>query len=191
MVRAMQVTQALARLLPKLARLPGLPSLAGERNLVRDAWHVLHGMPGGKALFSRLLGRMAPYSGSIAATVVSLRPGRAEVHMADRPRLRNHLESLHAVALVNLAELAGNLALAYSLPDDARFIVSGIEIEYLKKARGEIVAIGECRVPRSNARATYDVTVSLRDAGGAEVATALLRSLVGPKVRRGDAPNVN
>lgn len=191
MVRAMQVTQALARLLPKLARLPGLPGLDGERNLVRDAWHVLHAMPGGKALFSRLLGRMAPYSGSIGATVVSLRPGRAEVHMADRPRLRNHLESLHAVALVNLAELAGNLALAYSLPDDARFIVSGIEIEYLKKARGEIAAIGECRVPRSNARATYDVAVSLRDAGGAEVATAVLRSLVGPKVRRGDAPNVN
>lgn len=184
----MQVTQALARLFPKLTR---LPSLDGERNLVRDAWHVLHAMPGGKVLFSRLLGRMAPYSGSINAAVVSLVPGRAEVHMQDRPKLRNHLHSLHAVALVNLAEMAGNLALAYSLPDDARFIVSGIEIEYLKKARGEIVAIGECRVPRSNARATYDVSVSLRDGNGAVVATAVLRSLVGPKVRRGDAPNVN
>jgi uncharacterized protein (TIGR00369 family) len=188
MVRAMQVTQALARLLPKLTKLPGL---AGDRNLVRDGWHMLRAMPGGKVLFSRLLGHLAPYSGSIGASVVSLAPGRAEVHMADRPRLRNHLHSLHAVALVNLAEMAGNVALAYSLPDDARFIVTGIEIEYLKKARGEIVAIGECPVPRTNARATYNVTVSLRDSRGAEVATAVLRSLVGPKVHPADAVNVN
>lgn len=181
----MQVTEALARLLPKF------PGLDGERNLVRDAWHVLRAMPGGKTLFSRLLGHLAPYSGSIGASVVSLAPGRAEVHMVDRPRLRNHLHSLHAVALANLAEMAGNIALAYSLPDDARFIVSGIEIEYLKKARGQIVAIGECPVPRDSARATYDVTVSLRDSSGAEVATAVLRSLVGPKVHPSDAVNVN
>lgn len=159
---------------------------------MRDAWHVLQLMPGGKALFSRLLGRMAPYSGSITASVVGLAPGRAEVHMQDRPRLRNHLQSLHAVALVNLAEIAGNVALAYSLPDDARFIVSGLEIEYLKKARGTIVAIGECPIPRTSARATYDVTVSLRDQSGDEVATAVLHSLVGPKARRArDTGDVN
>jgi acyl-coenzyme A thioesterase PaaI-like protein len=176
MVRAMQVTDALARLLPKLT-----PNLDGKRNLVRDAWHLLQLMPGGKILFSRLLGRIAPYSGTIGAVVVGLAPGRAEVRMADRPRVRNHLHCIHAVALVNLAELTGNVALAYSLPDDARFIVSGLEIEYAKKARGTIVAIGECPVPRSNARATYDVRVSLRDVTGAEVATAVLHSLVGPK----------
>jgi uncharacterized protein (TIGR00369 family) len=189
MVRAtMQVTDALARLLPRLTRLP----LESDRNLVRDAWHVLQLMPGGKALFSKLLGRMAPYSGSISASVMSLAPGRAEVHMPDRPRLRNHLQSLHAVALVNLAELAGNVALAYSLPDDARFIVSGLEIEYVKKARGTIVAIGECPIPRTSARATYDVKVSLRDERGDEVATAILHSLVGPKAGRGrDASDVN
>jgi len=41
---------------------------------------------------------------------------------------------------------AGNVALAYSLPDDGRFIVSGLEIEYVKKARGTITAIGESPV---------------------------------------------
>ena len=69
--------------------------------------------------------------------------------MADRRAVRNHLDCVHAIALANLAELAGNVALAYSLPDDARFIVSGMEIEYLKKARGMITAIGESPVPRS------------------------------------------
>jgi uncharacterized protein (TIGR00369 family) len=176
MVRAMQLTAALARLLPKFT-----PTLDGRRNVVRDAWHLLQLLPGGNVLFSRLLGRLAPYSGTLGAVITRLAPGRAEVRLQDRPKLRNHLHSIHAVALVNLAELAGNVALAYSLPDDARFIVSGLEIEYVKKARGTIVAVGECPIPRSNARGVYDVRVRLKDADGDDVATAVLRSLVGPK----------
>ena len=107
-------------------------------------------MPGGKAVFSRLVGRMAPYTGSIHAHGHACSgPGYAEVEMADRRAVRNHLDCVHAIALANLAELAGNVALAYSLPDDARFIVSGMEIEYVKKARGTITAVGEAPVPRT------------------------------------------
>jgi acyl-coenzyme A thioesterase PaaI-like protein len=164
----------LRKLLPK-------PKLDGGRNLVRQAWNVLQALPAGKLLFSRLIGRMAPYTGTIHAQVTVLRPGYAEVEMADRRGLRNHLDCVHAIALANLAELAGNVALAYGLPDDARFIVSGMEIEYMKKARGTITAIGEPPVPRTNARAAFDVPVRLVDGGGDEVARAVLHSLVGPK----------
>lgn len=163
-------------------RLPiRLPRLDGSRNVLRDLWNLLSGMPGGKRLFSRLVGRMAPYTGTIHATVTVLRAGYAEVRMHDRKSVRNHLDCVHAIALANLAELAGNVALMYSLPDDARFIVSGMDIEYTKKARGTITAVGEPPVPRSAARAQYDVPVTLRDAGGEQVARAVLHSLVGPK----------
>jgi acyl-coenzyme A thioesterase PaaI-like protein len=151
------------------------------RNLIRDAWNVLSRFPGGRRIFSRLAGRMAPYTGTIHATVVELRPGYAEVQMADRRGVRNHLESVHAVALVNLAELAGNIALFYSLPDGMRFIVSGLSIDYVKKARGTITATSECPIPAPGLRAEYKVPVILRDASGAEVARATLRSLVGPE----------
>jgi acyl-coenzyme A thioesterase PaaI-like protein len=163
----------LAKFLPK--------SRAGHRNFLRQAWDLLSGMPAGRMLFSRLVGRMAPYTGSIHATVTVLRAGYAEVEMHDRRGVRNHLDSIHAIALANLGELAGNLALAYSLPDDARFIVSGMEIEYMKKARGRITAIGESPIPRTATRAQYDVPVTLRDTSGDEVARAVLHSLVGPK----------
>lgn len=167
--------------LADLKRLLPMPRLDGSRNLIRQAWDLMSGMPAGKAVFSRLVGRMAPYTGSIHAHVTVLRSGYAEVEMTDRKAVRNHLDCVHAIALANLAELTGNVALAYSLPDDARFIVSGIEIEYVKKARGTIKAIGESPVPRSSTRAAYDVPVTLRDAGGDEVARAVLHSLVGPK----------
>jgi hypothetical protein len=88
---------------------------------------------------------------------------------------------VHAVALVNLAELTGNVALAYSLPDDARFIVAGISIEYTKKARGTIRGVCDCPVPATSERKEYDVVVRMLDETGDEVARSTLKSLVGPK----------
>jgi acyl-coenzyme A thioesterase PaaI-like protein len=175
----MQLAQVLGRFLP----LPRL-SLDGARNALRDAWDLLAGLPGGRVLFSRIVGRVAPYTGSIGATVAELRPGFAQVVMPDRRGVRNHLHSVHAAALANLAECAANLALAYSLPDDARFIVTGLEIEYTKKARGPITALAECAVPGSAARAEYPISITLRDDTGEEVARVVVRSLVGPKPGR-------
>ena len=159
-----------------------LPSVeSGKSNFIREAWDRLGKVPGGKTIFSKMVGRAAPYTGTIGAKVVSLSPGRSEVVLEDRPSVRNHLRCVHAVALVNLAELTGNVALAYSMPDDARFIVAGLSIEYLKKARGTITGVCECPIVETNERQEYQVPVSLRNAAGEEVATATLRTLVGPK----------
>src|SRR5262245_37889621 len=124
-----------------------VPRLDALGKFIRESWERLEGIPGGKALFSRLVGLAAPYTSTIGAYVAELGKGHAKVVMKDRRAVRNHLASVHAVALVNLAELTGNVALAYSLPDDARFIVAGLQIEYLKKARGVITATAQCPVP--------------------------------------------
>jgi acyl-coenzyme A thioesterase PaaI-like protein len=160
-----------------------LPSSFAEArgNPIRDLWNRLSRLPGGARLFSRAVGMAAPYTASIGARVKVLRVGHAEVTLRDRRRVRNHLRCVHAVALVNLAELTGNVALAYSLPDHARFIVAGLEIEYLKKARGLLTATSDCPVPESSERREYRVPVEIRDRSGDVVARATLRSLVGPK----------
>ena len=159
-----------------------LPSIeSGDRNFVRDAWDRLSKIPGGKAIFSKMVGRVAPYTGTIGAKVVSLSHLRSEVVLEDRPAVRNHLRCVHAVALVNLAELTGNVALAYSMPNDARFIVAGLEIEYIKKARGAITGVCSCPPVESSERKEYLVPVSLRNSAGEEVAHCTLRTLVGPK----------
>jgi uncharacterized protein (TIGR00369 family) len=166
--------EALRKALPRL-------DLEGKRNVIRDVWDALSPLPGGRVVFSSLVSRMAAYTGTISPRVISLRPGYAQVEMEDRPRLRNHVGSLHAIALANVAELAGNLALAYSLPDDARFIVSGVSIDYVKKARGTITAIGTCVAPENAERAEVVIEATLLDASGDTVAVAHLRSIVGPK----------
>lgn len=154
---------------------------SGNRNVIRLAWDNLHRLPGGKAIFSKMIGRAAPYTGTIDARVVELTKGRSRVVLEDRPSVRNHLRCVHAIALVNLAELAGNVAVAYALADDARFIVAGLSIEYVKKARGTIEAITEIEVPSTNERQEISVPVSMRNSAGEEVARATLRTLIGPK----------
>lgn len=150
-------------------------------NFVRDAWDRLSGLPGGRRLFSLLVGQAAPYTGTMGARVVELQRGYARVELPDRRAVRNHLRSIHAVALANLAELTGNVAMAYSMPDEARFIVAGLSIDYLKKARGTITGESHCPLPPGKEKVTYEVEVTLRDLRGEPVARALLRTLVGPK----------
>ena len=111
------------------------------------SWQRLRGVPGGRWLFSRLVGRQAPYSGSIGAIVRELAPGHAVLTLADRRSVRNHLDSVHAVALTNLGELASGLALLVDLPAGSQGIVTGIEVEFAKKARGLLTATGEASAP--------------------------------------------
>jgi acyl-coenzyme A thioesterase PaaI-like protein len=154
------------------------PASLGRALLGR--WRQLRRLPAGARLFSALLGRMVPYTGTISPRVEVLEPGRARVEMRDRRRVRNHLRSVHAVALMNLAEVTSGLALITRLPDDARSILKGLSIEYLKKARGTLV--GESNVPpiESSERREYEVEAVIRDAGGEEVARARALWLVGP-----------
>jgi acyl-coenzyme A thioesterase PaaI-like protein len=152
-----------------------------ERNRVREGWDRLRPLPGGRRLFSRFLGLLAPYSGTIRPRVEELREGYARVGMRDRRGVRNHLSSLHAIALMNLAEVASGLALMYSLPADARAILVGLRIEYLKKARGTITAEAAVAIPETSERREYEFESVLRDASGETVARAHARWLVGPR----------
>lgn len=147
---------------------------------IRTLWTTLSPKPGGKALFSWALGRMVPYTGSIRPRVLELRAGYARVEMRQRRAVRNHLESIHAIALANLAEVASGLAVIYGFPPATRGILVGFTIEYVKKARGTLVAECDCGVMDVSETTECEVEVVVRDTAGDVVVRARPRWRIGP-----------
>lgn len=133
---------------------------------------LLKRLPGGRWLFSRLVGWYVPYAGTLKADVLEMAEGSAVVTMPDRRAVRNHLHSIHALALANLGELTANLALLTLCPPRGRFIVTRLEVDYLKKARGELTCT--CDVPSDLPWETIESTA----------ATAYLRNAEGDTVTR-------
>jgi uncharacterized protein (TIGR00369 family) len=148
---------------------------------LRAQWSRLAGLPGGKWLFSRALGRYVPYTGRLGAVVRTLEPGHCVVEMQERRRLRNHLDSIHAMALANLAEMVTGLALLNSLPAGVRGILTGFSIDYLKKGRGTLVAECRCAIPTDTANTDHVLTGEIRDCDGALLAVARARWRSGPE----------
>ncbi|MDH3831707.1 MAG: DUF4442 domain-containing protein [Gammaproteobacteria bacterium] len=148
---------------------------------LRKHWQQLQRLPAGKWLFSWLLGRFVPYTGTLGACIEVLEPGHSVVRLSDRRKVRNHLRSVHAMALANLGEMASGLALMNSLPDNARGILAGFNIEYLKKARGELLAECRCEVPASNSESEVSVLCEIRNTDGDIVTVARAQWLIGPE----------
>ena len=149
-------------------------------SMIRRMWERWRAIPGGRAVFNRLLRIMIPYTGTVHPRVVELRAGYARVQMDDRRAVRNHLRSIHAIALMNVAELTTGLAFSYALPSDARFILKSLSIEFTKKARGELTAECSCEVPDSSVRQEHRVESVVRDSAGDVVARAHAVWLLGP-----------
>lgn len=138
------------------------------------AWGAL-----GKWVFSRLIGLFIPYTGTVSPHVINLGPGYAQVLIKDVRRHRNHLKSIHALALANVGELTTGLAIHFALEPNQRAILTDLKIKFVKKARGPITATAHLNLTNGVTNGPQAVLAELKNSQEVIVATVLATWLVG------------
>lgn len=157
---------------------------SARRAEVAEVFARLSSLPAGTRLFTAAVCLKAPYFGSIKPRVVALRPGYCEVQVKDRRSVRNHLGTVHAIAMCNMAELAGGLMTDVSIPSGHRWIPKGMTVEYLAKARGELRAVAsmdEGERPSLEQPSDLPVEVAVLDSSETTVMRAVITMRVAPK----------
>lgn len=139
--------------------------------------------PCGHWLFSRAICFKAPYFGTIAPRITHLAPGVCEARIADRRRVHNHIGTVHAIALCNLAELVGGVMVDASLPPSMRWIPKGMTVQYQRKATGTMHATATPATELREAAEGYDlpVDVLVRNDAGEQVFQARIEMWVSPR----------
>jgi acyl-coenzyme A thioesterase PaaI-like protein len=139
--------------------------------------------PFGHWFFSRAVCFKAPYFGSISPKLILLENGRCEAVIKDRRAVHNHIGTVHAIALCNLAELCAGVMIDASLPKGMRWIPKGMTVSYLKKASGLMHAIATPMITIEARDSSYDlpINVDIVNTSGEKVFHAEIRMWMSPK----------
>lgn len=151
-------------------------------------WQRLARWPGGAWLFSRAVCFKAPYFGTISPRFTVLEDGRCEAVIKDRRRVHNHIGTVHAIALCNLAELTAGVMTDASLPRGMRWIPKGMSVQYLKKATGTLRGVATPDIPLVASESGYELPVSVGvfDSTGEMVFSARIGMWLSPSPARKD-----
>lgn len=99
--------------------------------------------PFGKKLFGLGICLNAPYFLSIRPKIIEIESNYVEIKIKKRKAVTNHINTVHAIAMCNMAEFAGGLMTEVSVKDKSRWIPSGMTVKYLKKAKSDLTAISD------------------------------------------------
>ena len=158
----------------------------GPLNSLANYFARVGGTSVGRWAFSQAVIARAPYFGSIAPRIEQLEPGYARVSMKKRRGVQNHIGTVHAIAMCNMAELAMGTCVEASLHPSLRWIPAGMEVDYLKRATTDLVA--ECRLEDWQRWEVGDVVVpvSITDTHGTVVCAARIRLRISKKPQQGE-----
>lgn len=92
----------------------------------------------GPEQFSKLICQMAPYFSTINPEFIELKPNYSEARVIKCREIQNHIGTVHAIAMCNLAELVAGTLTDATIPEGARWIPKGMTVQYIAKAKTDI-----------------------------------------------------
>ena len=148
-----------------------------------DLWNKVSVLPAGKWTFTRMLCLKAPYFSSISPLFEELKPNACKISIKKKRSVLNHIGTVHAIAMCNMAELAGGTRTEVTVPTTHRWIPKGMTVEYLKKAETDLTAIAtpvDANFQWSEG-SDYLVNVDVKDAANETVFRAVITMWVSAK----------
>ncbi len=144
-------------------------------------WNKFNTTAFGRGLVSYILCLKAPYFRTIKPTLTRVEAGHVEATFKKRWGVTNHINTVHAIAMCNAAELVGGLCLDVSLDANHRWIPAGMTVQYLKMAKTNLRAV--CKVDSYDWQGKQEVImpVSVYDTNNVEVFHADITMHVSPK----------
>src|SRR5688500_859746 len=111
---------------------------------VMDLYEKSHRIPFvGDRVFSFAFAQAAPYFWSIRPRFTVIEANHAELVIPKRRGVKNHLGTVHAIALCNGLEAAMGALAEATIPADKRWIPKGMTVAYTAKATSDITCIAE------------------------------------------------
>lgn len=137
---------------------------------------------------SKVMGRVIPFAGTAGTRVEKLTPQECIIIMRNRKKVQNHIGSVHAAAMGLLAESATGFMTGMSVPDDRIIVIRNMELEYLRRASGDMKAVArftdeQLAFVRETEKGDIEVPVTITDESGAETVRARMVWAWTPKKR--------
>lgn len=128
---------------------------------------------------SFIMGRVIPFAGTSGTRVEKLTANECVIVMRNKKKVQNHIGSVHAAAMALLAESATGFMTGLSVPDDRIIVIRSMELEYLKRATGDMTAVAsfsdeQLAYVKNTEKGDIQVPIKITDSTGTETVKATM-----------------
>jgi acyl-coenzyme A thioesterase PaaI-like protein len=122
-------------------------------------------------LLSRLFGSQVKLVGTAGIRVQAISRSSATLSIANRAKVQNHIQGVHAAAMALLAESATGFLVGMNLPDSKLLLLKSLQVDYRKRVVGGLTAVASLTPEQIAAIAQQDkgelwVAVAVTDETG-------------------------
>jgi acyl-coenzyme A thioesterase PaaI-like protein len=136
-------------------------------------------------LLSRLFAAQVKLAGTAGIRVEQMTRQQATLSLANRRKVQNHIQNIHAAAMALLAESATGFLVAMNLPEHKLLLLKTLKVDYRQRVLGGLTAVASLTAEQIAALTQQDkgelwVAVTVTDqTGSAPIECAMLWAWIG------------
>ena len=124
---------------------------------------------------SAMIGQIIKFAGYTGVVVEELNYNTAVVSLKNRTDVQNHIGTIHAVAMILLAETASGILLAMNVPEDKIVLAKNMNTAFVKRSKGDMKVVAtitqeQIDMVKSTEKGEVKIEVVITDETGLEPA---------------------